>query len=102
MDGGSRQWPAPVSGGRRPAAGVGRWLTVAAGGGRWLAVTGPVIGGEWLWVMIGVFWSFHNGKHSFPMGMSDSHGGNGNVLRVKFISGNIIFPGMLRQTFYQT
>ena len=48
-----------------------------------------VIGGGWLWGVIGVFWSFHNGKHSLPIGMLDSHGGGGNVLGVKFIPGNV-------------
>ena len=28
-----------------------------------------------LWMVIGVFWSFYNSKHSLPMEMLDFHGG---------------------------
>ena len=58
-------------------------------------------GSGWLWVVIGVFWSFHNGKYSLPMGMLDSHRRDGNILRVIFIPVNAIFPRMLLQISYQ-
>ena len=46
--------------------------------------------------MIEIFWSFYNDKCWIPMG------GGGNVLRVKFLPRNAIFPGMSLQTSYQT
>ena len=55
------------------------------GSGHWRMM----FSGGWLWVVIGVFWSFHNGKHSLPMRMLDSHGGGDNVLWVKFIPVNV-------------
>ena len=47
-------------------------MEVAAGGdgNRWWWI---VIDDKWLCVVNGVFWSFHYGKYSLPIGMLDSH-----------------------------
>ena len=45
----------------------------AVEGGRPTTVDGGK--GGWLWMVIGVFWSFYNVKYSLPIGMLDFHRG---------------------------
>ena len=77
-------------GGRRPMGG-GWWLVAAVDGGK----------GGWLWMIIGVFWSFNNKKYFLPIGMLDFQGGGGNILASIFLFENIIFMKKLLQISYQ-